>query len=95
MEVSLANLVAEEEAYVGRDVRTRGVIRAFGEDPGTRHYVVEDERANRVQILPGTAAARFEGRRVVVEGQFGFDQSSGRFIRARRIEPLGEDSPSL
>lgn len=88
VDVSLAQLVAEEEAYLGRLVRTRGVIRAFGEDPATRHYVVEDERANRVQILPDAAAAEFEGRRVVVEGVFGFDQRSGRFIRAQRIEPL-------
>lgn len=86
--VPLARLVSEHEAYEGKEVETRGTVRAFGEDPATRHYVVEDARANRVQLVPDRVAGGYVGREVVVAGEFGFDERRGRFIRIDRMRPV-------
>ncbi|MGH2554428.1 MAG: hypothetical protein ACRDHO_01760 [Actinomycetota bacterium] len=88
--VPLARLVSEQESFEGKDVETRGTVRAFGEDPATRHYVVEDARANRVQLVPDRVADGYVGREVMVAGEFGFDERRGRFIRIDRISPSTE-----
>jgi hypothetical protein len=86
--VPLARLVSEQESYEGQEVETRGTVRAFGEDPATRHYVLEDARANRVQLIPDRAARGYVGREVLVAGEFGFDDTRGRFISIDRIRPV-------
>lgn len=86
--VPLARLVSEQESFEGKNVETRGTVRAFGQDPATRHYVVEDGRANRVQLVPGQVAGVYVGREVVVAGEFGFHERRGRFIRIDRIRPV-------
>ncbi len=83
--VRLVELVAEQESYEGSYVRTRGTVRAFGDAPAELHHVVEDARANRVQLLPGSAAQGYVGREVIVVGRFGFDEAIGRFIRIETI----------
>jgi hypothetical protein len=85
--VPLARLVSEQESYEGEEVETRGTVRSFGEGPATRHYVVEDPQANRIQLIPGRLAEGFVGREVMVVGEFGFDASRGRFIRVDHIRP--------
>lgn len=87
--VPLSRLVAERESYEGRRVETRGTVEAFGEEGATRHYVVADARANRVQLLPEDAVAEHVGREVIVVGEFGFDEQSGRFIWVERIRTAG------
>lgn len=82
----LSRLVAEQESYEGTNVETRGTVRLIDEETAHRHYVVEDARANRVQLFPESMAAEYVGREVVVRGEFGFDETSGRFIR---IEHMG------
>lgn len=86
--VSLSRLVADQGSYERRRVETRGRVEAFGEG-AARHYVVEDARANRVQLLPEDAAAKYLGREVIVVGEFGFDEGMGRFIRVDRILAAG------
>lgn len=85
--VPLARLVSAQESYEGRMVETRGTVQAFGE-VSARHYVVEDGRANRVQLLPGRVAGGYVGREVMVAGEFGFHERRGRFIRIDRIRPV-------
>lgn len=87
--VPLARLVSEQESYEGQEVETRGTVLAFGEDDSaTHHYVLEDARANRVQLIPHRAARGYVGREVLVAGQFGFDETRGRFISIDRIRPV-------
>jgi hypothetical protein len=87
--VPLIELVADQERYEGSDVRTRGTVEVFGDDPDALHYVIEDDRANRVQLLPNEGAKQFVGREVIVVGRFGFDDQAGRFIEIEGIEPRG------
>lgn len=85
---TLAALVAKQENYRGRVVQTSGVVRRFGEAEGaTRlHYVVEDEEANRVALLPNEVAERYTGQEVVVVGSFRFREEEGRSIEIEHIE---------
>ncbi len=85
---SLAELVAGQEDYEGRRVETVGVVRRFGEAEGaTRlHYVVEDQQANRVALIPNDLAERHTGQEVVVVGSFQFSERAGRSIAIERIE---------
>jgi hypothetical protein len=87
--VALAELVADQDDYDGRRVETTGVVRRFAEaDGATRlHYVVEDQHANRVAIVPTDVAEPHTGRPVVVVGLFRFSEGQGRSIEIERIEP--------
>jgi hypothetical protein len=86
--VRLVELVAEQESYEGSYVQIRGTVRAFGDAPAERHYVVEDTRANRVQLLPGSAAQGHVGHEVIVVGRFDFDEAIGRSIRIETISKV-------
>lgn len=83
-----AELVANQESYHGRVVQTSGVVRRFGEAEGaTRvHYVVEDEEANRVALVPNAVAERYTGQEVLVVGSFRFHEEEGRSIEIEHIE---------
>lgn len=85
---TLAELVAEQQDYEGRRVETVGVVRRFGEVEGaTRlHYLVEDQQANRVALVPNELAERHAGQEVVVVGPFQFSERDGRSIEIERIE---------
>lgn len=86
--VRLVELVAQQEAHEGWYVQTRGTVRAYGDAPAERHYVVEDARANRVQLLPGSAAEGYVGHEVIVVGRFDFDDAIGRYLRIETIRKL-------
>jgi hypothetical protein len=77
--VSLARLVADQESYVGRDVRTEGVVRRFTDQSGP-YFVLEDAEHNRVELVPAPRVAAYQGRRIDVDGVFGFKPTRGRFI---------------
>ncbi len=85
---TLAELVADQEDYEGRRVETAGVVRRFGDAEGaTRlHFVVEDEQANRVALLPNDVAQRYVGQDVVVTCSFRFSERDGRAIEIERIK---------
>lgn len=82
--VSLAKLVADQESYVGRDVRTEGVVRRFT-DPSGPYFVLEDAEHNRVELLPASRVAAYQGRRIEVDGVFGIEQTRGRFIEVGNV----------
>jgi hypothetical protein len=94
--VSLAELVEEQNGYQGRRVQTAGVVRRFDEAGGATklHYVIEDEHANRVAILPNDIAERHTGQRVLVVGAFRFSEGRGREIEIERIERLETERPA-
>jgi len=69
---------------------------ATGEAEGaTRlHYVVEDQQANRVALIPNRLAERHAGQEVVVVGSFQFGERAGRSIEIESIERRPIESPS-
>lgn len=85
---TLVELVTNQEGYDGLSVKTSGVVRRFGAPQGTTrlHYVVEDEQANRVAIVPNDIAERYTGQAVTVSGVFRFSQQDGRSIEIERID---------
>lgn len=86
--VSLASLAAHQEDYKGEEVTTRGVVRRFTDPAGT-YLVIEDAEHDRIEVLPASRMARYEGRRVEVTGRFAVDQTTGRLMRVERVSVGG------
>lgn len=84
-EVSLANLVNQQNSLDGRAVRTQGVVRTFDEP---RHYWIEDEQLNRVSVEPDAAVRDLVGERVEVSGRFTVSREEGRKIHAQQVNRL-------
>lgn len=83
--VTLAELVAEQDRYDGQLVETEGTVRTYDRP---RHYWIEDEAVNRVELVPAEAAADHVGARVRVEGRFTFRDDEGRRITVEQLEIL-------
>ena len=86
-DVTLGQLVADEAEYDGDQVRLRGTVVGF-ENP--EHYVVEDERSNRVEVRPLDDIAPFEGMEVEVTGRFTFSEDRGRMLDLEEVEAVDE-----
>lgn len=86
-DVTLGQLVADESEYDGDQVRLRGTVVGF-ENP--EHYVVEDERSNRVQVTPLEDIAPFEGMEVEVSGRFTFSEVRGRQLVLEEVIAIDE-----
>ncbi|QEA37762.1 glucose-inhibited division protein B [Pistricoccus aurantiacus] len=86
-EVPLPVLVSQQAEYQNALVATQGVVRSF-DNP--RHYWIEDEDLNRVEILPQEQIAPYLGQEVRVVGRFGLD--NGRKLTLERLETV-DDSP--
>lgn len=84
-DVTLAELAANPQAYVGRNVRTRGTVRGF-DDP--RHYWLEDADINRVGLMPPEQIAPHLGREASIVGRFTYARDRGRRIAIISIEPF-------
>lgn len=82
-DVTLAELVANPTAYDGRTVTVRGRVHSF-DDP--RHYWLEDDRINRVGLLPSKRIAPHLQRHVQVTGRFSFSRDRGRRITVDHVE---------
>ena len=81
-EVPLTLLVAEQETYDGRTVRTNGTVAAIRDyDAGGPYFVLEDVAQNRVRLVPDETAAAHEGETVAVTGVFRFQPDSGRELQ--------------
>lgn len=91
--VSLATLAAAQESYLGRRVRTEGVVRRFI-DPSGPYFVIEDANRNRVALIPAPRVAAYRGRRVEVIGTFEFNQTLGRFIDVEDVLVRGDRAPT-
>lgn len=87
-EVTLERLADEQDAWDGRDVRTRGIVR-MAEQP--LHYWIEDAEPNRVEILPAEAVEDLVGQQVIVEGTFAFRDDRGRTITVGSVEVVAPD----
>lgn len=85
--VTLAQLAAASDSFDGELVSTRGVINMH-DDP--RHYWIEDDEFNRVQLLPKDTAAPHVGAEVRVIGRFSASLDDGRRIDLDRIEPISD-----
>ena len=84
-EVTLAVLVGDQAGYDGRMVTTEGVVRTH-DDP--RHYWIEDDDLNRVELIPDDEVVPLLGERVRVTGRFRFRDDEGRRIEIEQIERL-------
>lgn len=85
VEVSLAELVAEQQDFDGRTVQTQGIVRTF-DDP--RHYWIEDDLPNRVELQPDEVAEPHVGQEVRVTGRFSYADDRGRVIEVDEITPI-------
>ena len=86
--VALAQLAAKQESYNDKQVHTEGVVREFQDPDGSRYYVIEDSRPNRVELKPDTVGAPYVSRQIAVTGQFHWDERNGRSIMVERLEPV-------
>jgi hypothetical protein len=85
--VALADLVVEQDRYDGQLVVTEGTVRTYDRP---RHYWIEDDAVNRVELVPPEAAADHVGARVRVRGSFTFRDDEGRRITVEQLEILEE-----
>ena len=90
--VSLPQLVADQESYNGREIQTQGTVREFRDPDGTVYYVIEDNRPNRVELEPANAASPYVGQRILVAGQFHFNDRRGRSLTVERLAVLGREA---
>lgn len=86
-DVALVDLVVEQDAYDGDLVTTQGVVRTFDEP---RHYWIEDDDQNRVELVPQDRVSPHLGDRIEVTGRFTFRDDEGRRIEVDQLEVLGE-----
>ena len=85
--VSLADLVAEQDAYDGSTVIVEGTVQTRDEP---RHFWIEDAGQHRVELFPPDAVADLVGQRIRVTGRFTFRDDRGRGIDIADLEVLGE-----
>ena len=85
-EVPLPVLVSQQAAYQDSLVVTQGMVRGF-DDP--RHYWIEDQDLNRVEIFPHEQVAPHLGKRVRVIGRFSYVPDKGRALTLEDIEVVG------
>ncbi len=85
--VSLADLVAEQDAYDGSTVIAEGTVQVHDEP---RHFWIEDADQHRVEVFPPDAVADLVGQRIRVTGRFTFRDDRGRGIDIADLEVLGE-----
>ncbi len=89
IEVTLATLAAEQEAYDGRTVITQGAVVQARDAPGDEPYhVLQDGSQNRVRLVPSGWARDHESEVVSVTGVFRFVPDSGRELVIQRIHAL-------
>nr|WP_298414190.1 hypothetical protein [uncultured Halomonas sp.] len=86
-EVPLSILASQPAAYEDKRVVTQGVVRTF-ETP--RHYWIEDDGLNRVEVFPQERIAPYIGEQVRIIGRFQYGQSAGRKLEAERIEAIDD-----
>jgi hypothetical protein len=83
--LSLAQLASNQDAYVGKEVSTAGVVEEQTNADGSHYYVLADQQQDLVALLPSSRVRRYRGLRVHVRGRFSVDPRVGRLIRVERI----------
>ena len=77
----LARLAENQDAFVGKDVKTSGRVETQTNVDGSHYYVLTDAAQNLVVLVPARRVRRYTGRAVSVSGRFGLDPRVGRLIR--------------
>lgn len=85
--VTLDRLVADQDDLAGRNVTVAGTVTPIEEPDGTVSFVLEDDRKNRVLLLPTVRVEDHAGEPVVVTGEFDFDPEVGRLLRIEEVRP--------
>lgn len=86
-QTSLAKLAANQDAYIGKQVSTSGLVEQQTNTGGARYYVLTDQAQNLVILQPNRAARPYAGRSVTVRGRFAFNPRAGRLIQIEQIAP--------
>jgi hypothetical protein len=81
--VNLLQLARDQAQYDGRQVETEGLLRSF---PEPRHFWIEDEANNRVELVGGDNLDVLVGQRLAVRGRFRYAPDRGRRIEVESIE---------
>lgn len=89
--VTLAQLAESQQAYAGRRVLTRGIVRDERNADGSNYFVLADPRGTLVGLEPAETASRFAGRVVQVSGLFEIQPGFGRLIHIATIAPTESD----
>jgi len=87
--VPLSRLAGNQDAYIGKEVRTSGRVEEQTNVDGTRYYVLADPAQDLVVLVPARRARPYAGRAVSVSGRFGFNTHVGRLIRIATISAAG------
>jgi hypothetical protein len=90
VDVTLEQLVTEQERFEGARVSTEGTVRRY-DDP--LHYWIEDATPHRVEVEPHGPFEDLVGQRVIVRGRFRFVEGQGRVIEVEDVFEHGA-SPS-
>ena len=89
--VTLEQLVVDQDDLAGRRVTVAGRVVPFEEPDGTVYFVLEDDRQNRVVLLPADRVQGHAGKEMVVTGDFDFDPEMGRMVRIDELRPSDGD----
>jgi hypothetical protein len=87
--LSLARLANDQDAYVGEEVSTAGVVEEQTNADGSHYYVLADRQQDLVGLRPASRVARYRGQRVRVHGRFSVEPRVGRLIRVEQIAGEG------
>lgn len=87
MQVPLSDLTAAPQAHNGERVATVGVLR-FVSQPSERFLLSDEDADIRVRGYSPDRLSPLLGQRVIVTGEFGFDEREGPYIEAQSVEPL-------
>lgn len=90
--VTLERLVVDQDDLAGRRVTVAGRVVPFEEPDGTVYFVLEDDRQNRVLLLPTDRVQGYVGEEVVVSADFDFDPEIGRVLWIDELRPLQGDA---
>lgn len=91
-QVSLAELVAEQDAYDGSLVIAEGTVQTYDQP---RHYWIEDIEHHRVELFPHELVEDLVGQRIRVTGRFTFRDDRGRGIDVDDLDVLGGPPTAL
>lgn len=85
--VTLAELVADQDAYDDSTVIVEGTVRTYDQP---RHFWIEDEDQHRVELFPHELVEDLVGHRLRVTGHFTFVDDRGRGIDVEELDVLTE-----
>jgi len=85
----LAQLANNQDAYVGKEVSTAGVVGEQTNANGSHYYVLTDPQQDLVALRPASRVRRYRGQRVKVRGRFSIAPRVGRLIRVEQIAGAG------